>query len=27
MDMANHRLRSLLATGLQPQARRDLYIK
>ena len=27
MDMANHRLRSLLATGRQTQARRDLYIK
>ena len=27
MDMANHRLRSLLATGRQTQARRDLHIK
>ena len=27
MDTANHRLRSLLATGRQTQARRDLYIK
>jgi hypothetical protein len=27
MDMANHRLRSLLATGRTTQARRDPYVK